>query len=100
MRKLLSCAAVLGGLVVALVSASGALADRPATHAFLTQNDTYSVGTDVREGSLPVDKTSPSGAPGAPGFRSFAAPLASDPPIGTVKTVLILYDFFGVYRLG
>jgi hypothetical protein len=39
MRKLLSCAVVLGGLVIALVSASGALADRSATHAFLTQNE-------------------------------------------------------------
>src|SRR5262245_8030676 len=100
MRKLLSCAAVLGGLVVALVGSSGALADRPATHAFVTQNDTYSVGTDVRDGSLPVDKTLPSGA-ASPGFRTFGAllPAASDPPIGTVKTFLILDDFFGIYRL-
>jgi immune inhibitor InhA-like protein len=100
MRKLLSCAAVLGGLVVALAGSSGALADRPATHAFVTQNDTYSVGKDVRDGTLPVDTNSPSGTR-APGLRSFAAPLpaASDPPIGTVKTFLILDDFFGIYRL-
>jgi hypothetical protein len=52
----------------------------------------------VEKGTLPVDLTpQASKASATSGFRLKSA--AVDPPIGTVKTFLILDDFFGIYRL-
>src|SRR6476619_3890090 len=99
MRKGFWLVTALSALVAALVLPGIALADRPAEHAFSTQRDTYSVGPTVRDGYLPVNTA---GAPhGVLSFRSLLAAktAAADPPIGTVKTFLILDDFFGIYRL-
>ena len=90
--------AALAALAAALVLPGAALADRPVTHAFQTTNDTYSVGTSVRDGDLPVDTSAASGP--SQSFRAFGAQAAAvDPPVGTQKTFLILDDFFGTYRL-
>ena len=90
--------AALAALAAALVLPGAALADRPVTHAFQTTNDTYSVGTSVRDGNLPVDTSAASGP--SQSFRAFGAQAAAvDPPVGTQKTFLILDDFFGTYRL-
>ena len=98
MSKGIWAVAALAALAAALVLPGAALADRPVTHAFQTTNDTYSVGTSVRDGNLPVDTSAASGP--SQSFRAFGAQAAAvDPPVGTQKTFLILDDFFGIYRL-
>jgi hypothetical protein len=99
MSKGIWCVAALAALTAALVLPGAALADRPAAHAFQTTNDTYPVGTAVRDGKLSVDTAGANGL--SRNLRAFGAQAATaaDPPIGTQKTFLILDDFFGTYRL-
>jgi hypothetical protein len=101
MRKSLWGVVALAALAATLVfSAAAAPADRPRENAFRTATDTYSVGTAVREGHLPLASTSLPDVPSVSIPRAFGAQASAvDPPIGTVKTFLILDGFFGVYRL-
>jgi Immune inhibitor A peptidase M6 len=100
MRTSLWGVVALAALAATLVFSAAAPADRPRENAFRTATDTYSVGTAVREGHLPLASTSLRDVPSDGSVRTFGLQAAAaDPPIGTVKTFLILDDFFGVYRL-
>jgi hypothetical protein len=100
MRKALSGALAAVGLVVMLVLPSAGLAGKATARPATSIEDTQHASLQVENGILPISQT------GAQALKRNSVSTfghlrraAVDPPIGTVKTFLILDDFFGIYRL-
>src|SRR5262245_12691614 len=103
MRKALSGALAAVGLVAMLVLPSAGLAGKATARPATSIADTQHASLQVESGILPISTTGAQAMKAKSnstlGTFGHLRRAAADPPIGTVKTFLILDDFFGIYRL-